>query len=404
MTKANIRQADAARGAVVILANFLPILAIMSVAPAIPSIVRHFGQIPNGEVMIPLMVSAPGIGVALLSPFMGWGIDRFGRRGLLLGASLLYALAGMAPLVLHDFGMIFVSRLMVGVAEAALYTISATLLIDYFDLQKRPFWMSVQGVAGPVLVTLTLASSGFLTRVVWNGAFWLYSLAFVVLLLAWRFAYEPQVARDQSAKATASPFPWAAVGVYAPIAFFVGNIFYAYILQGALLLKTVGIGDAGATGLFMSLASLGVPVAAGSFAFLSKRLSMPVLVAICLCLFGGGMVAIGTAVDYRLVLAGAFLQQLGQGLAISPLLFWSQGVLPREHRGVGMGIWMSAFSLGQFTSPLLVGAVRAGGASLPQAFVILGAASLLGALAAFLLLRWGERFKVQQDPPSLPTH
>ena len=189
-------QAGAIQGIIIALTAFLPILAIVSLAPAVPTLIQHFAGVPYVETLVPLMLTAPGLVIAIAGPCTGWLADKFGRRKLLLSATLLYGICGTMPLYITSLTGIFCSRLGVGLAEAVVLTIANTMLIDYFDDKQRRFWLTVQGVIGPALAVLVLASSGYLTALRWNGAFMIYFVAILLFLAMYFWMFEPaQAAR-----------------------------------------------------------------------------------------------------------------------------------------------------------------------------------------------------------------
>ncbi len=126
------------------------------------------------------------------------------------------------------------------------------------------------------------------------------------------------------------------------------------------------------------------------FGFLGKR-SATFLTGMFLFFLGAGLFLIGYATDYRSMLAASFVQQIGAGMTVPTLIYWAQSVLPFEQRGRGMGIWCTAFFLGQFTSPLLMGALEGVGGSVLRAFSLNGAIGLVGALIAFALVTLRRR-------------
>ena len=73
-------QAGAAQGIIIALTAFLPILAIVSLAPAVPTLIQHFSGVRWAETLVPLMLTAPGLVIAVTGPFSGWLADRVGRR------------------------------------------------------------------------------------------------------------------------------------------------------------------------------------------------------------------------------------------------------------------------------------------------------------------------------------
>ncbi|MEO7384356.1 MAG: MFS transporter, partial [Novosphingobium sp.] len=103
------------QGITVVIAAFLPIIAIVSMFPVVPTLIAHFASDPDAKVKVPLMVAAPGLAIAILAPFAGYFVDRFGRRTLLLWCTFFYGVFGCAPLVLENLNAIFASRLLLGV-------------------------------------------------------------------------------------------------------------------------------------------------------------------------------------------------------------------------------------------------------------------------------------------------
>lgn len=65
------RKAGIPQGLVMALTSFLPILAIISLVPAVPSLIQHFDNVPHARTLIPLMITAPGLMIALTASFAG---------------------------------------------------------------------------------------------------------------------------------------------------------------------------------------------------------------------------------------------------------------------------------------------------------------------------------------------
>jgi len=90
------RQAGALQALILVFTTQLPIMGLLSLIPIIPILFQQFGQHPNAKFLIPLMITAPSVCIALLSPMAGFLADRLGRRRLLLGAVLGYGICGFA--------------------------------------------------------------------------------------------------------------------------------------------------------------------------------------------------------------------------------------------------------------------------------------------------------------------
>lgn len=186
------RQPGLGQGLTVIAAGFLPILAIVSMFPAVPAMIDHFAADPSASWKVPAMVSAPGLTIAVVALFAGILVDRFGRRKLLLGSAMLYGAFGTAPFFLESLDAIYLSRLALGLSEAAILTTLNTLIGDYWDERGRRNWLTLQGLAGPFLAAGVVLASGFLSDARWNGIFLIYLVGFPIALSIWAYLYEPK--------------------------------------------------------------------------------------------------------------------------------------------------------------------------------------------------------------------
>jgi MFS family permease len=381
------------QGLTIAVAAFLPIMAIVSLAPAVPRILEHFRAVPHADILVPLMVTAPGAMVALFSPLAGWATDLFGRRRLLLISTFLYGLLGITPLFLNELHAIFATRLGEGVAEAFILTITNTLIVDYFAVDPRRKWLMVQGIIGPVFGTSVIALSGFFTERVWNGAFWIYFVAFIVFAAMVTWIYEPAVvpeARTAPVSNSTNSIPRSfrrTVLIYSSVTLLSAVLYYIFIVQGGLAFDAIGVKSASGLGVLISIASIGVPIGAVLFGLMAKRCNAGALIAVFLALFGIGMLGIGWSKDPREMTVFALIQQMGAGMSVSSLIFWVAKLLPAEHRGRGMGIWVCAFFLGQFLSPVAVGALRGITGGIQGTFMFMGALSLVSAIVALILSR-----------------
>src|ERR1051325_2197259 len=112
------RKAGPVQAWTLILAMFLPIMAIVALAATLPTLFGRFHDVPNAGVLVPMLLTAPALCIALISPFAGRLSDLFGRRNLLLTAMFLYGFGGVAPFFLDSFWGVMASRIVLGIAEA----------------------------------------------------------------------------------------------------------------------------------------------------------------------------------------------------------------------------------------------------------------------------------------------
>ena len=378
------------QGITIILAGFLPIFAIVSMFPAVPALIDHFANDPTARWKVPMIVSAPGLSVALLAPLAGILVDRFGRRKLALFATALYGFAGVAPLLLTSLNQIFVSRLLVGVSEAIIITITNTLIGDYWRDKGRRDWLFLQGAIGPFCSTGMMLVVGSLVGTRWNAVFLVYLIAFPILLAMVAFIFEPARGGETATARTDDPvaptaFPWASAALIAGVTLASSIVYYVFIINGGLLWREVGVTSAEAISRISALPTLFI--IAGSFLFrLLGRQPNEVQVGMPLLVLGLGLGCMGLAPDWRVMTLGLIIQQTGAGMMVQSLIAWASGKLPFQHRGRGMGIWSSAFFLGQFASPAVVHQMNLLAGTMQGAFVAMGLMSIVAACVAAIHL------------------
>lgn len=383
------RQAGVPQGLIIIAISLLPMMAIVALMPIVPLLVKNFQHVPNIQTLAPLVLSAPGLCVALLSPFAGWLADRFGRRQLAITFAAVYGIGGMVPFFIQDFSVLLAGRLLLGVGEAFILTMGNTLLGDYFDKEQRAKWLMWQGIVGSACGSGLLAASGYLATFGWNFSFLVYGVALVIALAAYFFLFEPKrVTRTaaQSAAAAAERFPRAVMLRIVVTTFVLAALYFVYTLQFSSALDALGLKEVHRIGNYSAVASMAVPLGAILFKLLSKR-SAVLQFTVLFMLLGCGMVGIGLSTDIQTVIGFAFVQQLGAGMCIPILIGWGLRELPDQYRGRGMGLWTSAFFLGQFLSPLFVTLMRGWTGGLLQTFVACGLICIAIALGNLLLNR-----------------
>ena len=377
------RRAGFAQGLVIIVIGLLPMMAIVTLMPIVPALVQHFKDVPGIQTWAPLVLSAPGLCVALFSPFAGALTDRIGRRRLLLVFATLYGLGGILPFFLDSFEALFAGRLLLGVGEAFILTVGNTLLGDYFQKEERAKWLMWQSLIGPAAGVFLISSSGRLSMIQWNLPFLIYGLALLMAAFAFFTAFEPdrsgEAQPDEPGTATMMAFPSGVMVRIAVSTFLLSALYFVYTLQFSLALDEMGVKKGSELGNLTALASLGVPVGALLFKFIAKR-GNAFQFSVVFSLLGLGMVGIGLNLGLVPAIASAFVQQLGAGMVIPVLISWSLRELPERFRGRGMGWWCSAFFLGQFVSPFFVTLLRGWTGSLLTTFLVCGLLCLAVAL------------------------
>jgi MFS family permease len=382
---AESRTAGRLQATLLVAGSCMPVLGAVLLAPVLPTLSQSFASTPGVAILVPLTLTLPALFVALFSPLAGSVADRIGRKQLLVFAMLAYAAFGTAPLWLESLESIALSRVGVGMAEAAIMTCCTTLITDYYSGEQRNKYVGLQTMATALAATAFFALGGALGSISWRTPFWLYAVSAVIVIPMVFKLWEP--AKSQRATAEKTPVPWRQIGAPTAVTLFGGIVFYALIVHLPYVITGLGVADAALIGLAAAIASLATAAGAISFRFLAK-LGIRNLLALAFGLAAVGLSLVSVAGNVPLAIAGAVISSAGTGVLLPTLLTWAVNGLEFRQRGRGTGIWTGTFFIGQFLTPIVLGAAATGLGSLGFA---LGALGLACALALLVVLFRGPR-------------
>jgi len=120
------------------------IMAGATIAPALPAMQAHFAAQPNAALLVKLARTIVGLAIAISAPISGILADRFGRRPVLIGALLLYAVGGTSGLLISSLGELLTGRSILGLAVAGVMTANGALINDLFSGPARGKFLSQQ--------------------------------------------------------------------------------------------------------------------------------------------------------------------------------------------------------------------------------------------------------------------
>ncbi|MFE1272874.1 MFS transporter [Streptomyces sp. NPDC058758] len=375
--------------AVVLMAgSCLPILGAVLLAPVLPRIQDHFADVPGSAALVPVMLTVPALSLALLAPFAGMIVDRLGRKRLLVAATVLYALFGTAPLWLDSLHAILVSRVLVGIAEAAIMTACTTLIGDYYSGELRDRYLALQAMCASVSATVFFVLGGALGAADWRAPFWLYAVGLALAPVMARVLpapLPPERGADTAARAPRRAFPVRRMAGTCLLTVFGAVVFYTVPVEMAYLLDDLGTDSTGTIGAVTAGASAATVLGSVLFTRLAphRRHRLPALFALC----AAGFLLMGLADSLPLLVAGAVVNCVGTGLLLPSLVTRAMSLLEFADRGRGMGLWTAAFFLGEFLCPLVLLAGEEPAGSLASAVALLGVVTAALAAALFAVTR-----------------
>lgn len=382
--------------------SFSTVFAMTLMLPFLPLFVEQLGVTGHAAVVqwAGIAYSATFLSAGLIAPVWGRLGDRYGRKAMLvrasLGMALMVSLMGFATNIWH----LLILRLLVGLAGG--YSSGATILIAVQAPAKRSGWalgMIASGVmagnlAGPL-------AGGWLPPLIGiRATFWLAgALIFIAFLLTLLLIREP--VKSSGKETNKEPVSWSQLPGRATV--------LCMLLTGLLLMlanmsiepiitvfiRALTSDTATVThtaGLVMSAAALGSVISASWLGRLADRIGHVRVIT-------GALTAAGLLlIPQAFVTAGWQLIGLRflMGIALGGLLPCIAAVIrsriPEERVGGIMGYSVSAQFIGQFTGPLLGGFT---GAHFGMRFVFLVTSLLMLAGAA---LNWRVLLRRNASP------
>ena len=139
-----------------------------------------------------LIGTAFGVIYAIVGLPLGMLVDRFSRRWLLIAGICIWSIGTFGCGISDSFGMLFTSRLLVGIGEAVLSPAAVSMIGDMFPprLQGRAlgiYFMGIEAGAGASLVIgglLLFLAAPLVPLAPWRGVFALLGAAGLVLAAA----------------------------------------------------------------------------------------------------------------------------------------------------------------------------------------------------------------------------
>jgi MFS family permease len=358
----------------------MPSLALSALVPGLPQLFQQFADVPHFQLLVPMIITVPSLCVALTSGFTGMLADRFGRRNLLLAALFAFALLGLAPLLFDSLLLIVASRVIVGVAEAAILTVGNALMGDYFEGAQREKWLGYQNMLSPLIGSAIILAGGMLAGVHWRYPFLLYLVGFAVFALAWFVCWEPERDHGAAAQGTAAAgFPVRSTLLVCGVTVLFSMVFFVQAVQHGRIFGDMGVASPERISVLVTIASLGTVL--GGYLF--KRLggvSVTLRLATSMTLYGVCYVGVASAPNATVGLPLDALGQVGGGLLLPALIAWALTHYRFEHRGRGMGLWGGSFFLGQFLSAPLLTLIQGAAGTFLASVAAIGVACLCAAV------------------------
>lgn len=343
---------------VLLAVSSLAALVTAVLGPSLPAMQAHFAGTRHADVLVPLIMSAPALSMALLCIVAGELADRWGRKRLLVISAVAYAVVGTMPLYLDSLQAILISRFVLGAFEAVLMTVATALIGDYYSGSQRDRYMALQTTATSITAVVVSLIGGVLATYDWRTPYAAFGVSLLMVPMILVHLWEPMTRATMSAVQLECDrrafrlgyLAWRSLlGFVAGLAFLILSVHFGY------LLKSIGVDSTQQVGTAYAIYSVGMIV--GTFMFgwaMAPRLSVAISIGTGTLLAGMSLAALPYTHDYTSMVAAGACYGIGLGIILPVLVAWNMRELPLSMRGLGTGAFQSSLFLGMFLSPAVV--------------------------------------------------
>lgn len=362
------------------------ILANTLVGPAIPDILEAFDQPDSRAGLFVAAGTLPGI---VMAPVIGILADRFGRRAVLVPCLVAFGTFGLLSSLAPTFGALLALRLLQGVGSAGLINLAVVLIGDHWSGLDRARLVGQNAAVLTVSLAVFPPIGGALTELGgWRLSFAPYAVGLATAVLIYR-----RLGPDRPAAGVTVRAQLGGAGVAVRHRDVLGSVSIGvviFMLIFGLFLTALPVHlerefglSAGQRGLVIAAPALTSTFTALRLAPLRARFGVVGLLAGAAALFTVAFVVIGVAPTLPVLVGGAMLYGLGEGVFIPTLQDVVAGASAPAQRGAVVAVWVGAARMGQTIGPLGVSALY-GATSTGATFVVGGAVA--AALVAYELV------------------
>jgi MFS transporter, ACDE family, multidrug resistance protein len=327
------------------------------VAPVLPEMLKPLQLDPYWAGTV---VSIHALTSALFTPIMGVVADRIGKLKVMIPCLTLYALFGTITPFVQGYPMVLASRALLGVASGGVAAATIGLLGSMYEGEKRS---RILGYATSVMSLSAIffpLVGGWVGKVQWQHAFYLYGLSIPLVLAVAAKLKEPRRKQGESLmgdraqliKVITQP---SVLRLY----LFIGIaalIVYAVVIYTPIYLKAAIGADPQLNGFVLAIRLVGASVVS---AFGASRLARKVgekrAIALGFSLMAITLALIPLLTQLPAIVLAAIVFGSGFGLVTPNLYNLLADLAPEEVRASTLAIGTGFNSLGQFISPLILG-------------------------------------------------
>lgn len=358
------------------------------ISPALGVIRQTFPEAP--KILVQMIVSLPSLLVIAVAVPFAWLGRRFSVRKLCGAGLLLFLAGGLLGGLAIDIYTLVLTRIVIGVGYGLMMPLSVGLLSYFFTKEEQHrlnggivIWSSVSSIICMVL-------AGYLAAISWRAVFLVYLFGIPCLLLCLRHIPDVTVSgpvKEEQKRGRGMLGVIKKTWVYAAGTFVVFVGYFAILNNCSSIILAEGLISGEKVGIIMSFQTVSSLITGLYIGKLKKLLGKHMSTFIWMCAIGG-LLSLYVRGSLLMTVLGLIL--FGVALASAVGTFNAEACIAceREESLAAGSVIMFMRSLGQFSSPLVLGFMSGIGGVQNIRFPYEGAAILSVFMMAVF---WGNR-------------
>ncbi|NET55158.1 MAG: MFS transporter [Symploca sp. SIO2E6] len=330
------------------------------ISPVFPEMLQQLQLEPRWAGML---VSMHALTIALFTPLLGILADRIGKVKVLITSLVLYGFFGVIGGFMVSLAPILATRGCLGIASGGISAASIGLLSNMYEGEARSRLfgyatsaMTTAGIAAPLV-------GGWVGSIHWQYVFYIYGLALPIALatvLMWnkeRFPNKAVINRTMGKQLVAIVQQSSVIKLFLTLAL-AATVVYAVVIYIPIHLKIMLGAGPQLNGTVLAFPGLGIILISALVASrLGKFLGTYKAIALGFLLMALMLMILPLLRQIHWILPAAFVFGAGFGIATPNIYDALAKLAPPEQRSSVIAIGTGFNSLGQFCSPIFLGAV-----------------------------------------------
>lgn len=332
-----------------LLLSMMTMMSNVAVVTILPRLSELYSHVDHIEFLSRMMITLPSLAIAVLAPFLGSLIYKYGKRRSAIVGLILFSATGTAGLYLDSIYAILVSRFLLGIAIAILMIVSTSLIGDYFKDEERHKFMGLQSAFVSMGGIFFIVGGGMLSDINWRYPFAIYGIGFVILIFAMKYIidynYQSNIIDEEEVNHRLYP-------IYI-MAFLLMAVFYILPTQFPYLMINVFHATGEETGLIIASAFVFNAIGALSFVKIKRYFDFSTIYMIGMGIIAVGFIGISQVRELQWFFLTAPVIGLGGGILMTNITAWMLHNAHSTKRVKAASYLTSSLFLGQFFSPII---------------------------------------------------